>query len=401
MPANKSTSGAGKWKMREECGESANSLGYDDVKDIIACFFFTKRFTRAGDAWDFTTPDGVQIDFPKFKVPWASNNKGFITDRNLLIKASRVTGDSKTVNKARKIYWERWFASFGHPLIYVEYERLILHTEFDYRLTEIQLSDESQENKNKKSTDSQAIDIIYNEMLTSFCKARTRFIRCMTETIKPSYFCSGPYSKLPKDAKAKVQVIKLVKALGYTTIHQDMVDFAGNGSVHPSISQAKKRKERYNKLEGGEDKTLDEQIATQRELLSALLQEKSIETELEEDLDDTPVSSNKKKEPQTPTSKVDSLIKKAADEVIEETVNHEKEKDDKDDEEPSTKQEFGKRTARQAINSVSTVLARWNMGSENRKDAIKLYKMYEYAQFKQPRSRQILRRTMLRARPLF
>ena len=177
-------------------------------------------------------------------------------------------------------YWERWFGSFGHPLIYVEYERLILHTEFDFRLTEVQLSEEAQENDYKKSTEYQALDIIYNEMLLSFCKARTRFIKCFGETIKPSFFCSGPYSRLPQEPKAKLAILRLVKALGYTTLNQDIVDFAGNKRVHPSISQAQKRKERYNKLSGENSKTLDEQIVAQREILSNLLQEKTSEDDL-------------------------------------------------------------------------------------------------------------------------
>tara|TARA_B100001094_G_scaffold172668_1_gene167012 strand:- start:939 stop:2135 length:1197 start_codon:yes stop_codon:yes gene_type:complete len=398
MPSkNTDSSGAGKWKMRQECGENANDLGYDDVKDIIASFFFTKRFKRAGDAWDFTTPDGVVLNFPKYKVPWGSNNKAFITDRQKLIKASRVSGDSKTVNKARKQYWERWFASFGHPLVYVEFERLILHTEFEYRLSETQLKEEMEENSGyRKSTDYQALEIIYNEMLLSFCRARTRFIKCFGETIKPAFFCSGPYSSLPQDRKARIELINLVKALGYGTMREDMVDFAGNKSVHPSISSARKRMERYNKTEGGETASLDQQIEAQREILSALLQEKTTETELDKELDDVPDD-----EPDN-TEKVDKLIKEAAEDVTEETGDSPKKSDDKDkagDSPPRNKQEFGKLAARQAIRSVSNILARWRVGQTA--DAIKMYKMYEGVQFKTPRSRQILRRTMLRARPLF
>ena len=98
--------------------------------------------------------------------------------------------------------------------------------------------------------------------------------------------------------------------------------------------------------------------------------------------------------------KVDKLIKKAASDTLDEGVDADDD-DEKTDSKKETSQEFGKRVSRQAINAVSTVIAKWNMGKAQRGDAVKLYKMYEGAQFKDPRARQILRRTMLRARPLF
>jgi len=286
------------WVVSKECGSDRKGMKGRDVVDLLYAFFFDTEFN-----FKITTGDEEkqELKLPVFEVS-GNKNTTFIRDKETLLEASRAT----TIKKKRE-YWLTWFGCFAHPLIYLEYEKNVLFTRKDKRFSMTK----------KEDTDDKQLKKCYDSHFLTFCKIRTKFLKCYDHTVaKPSYFCRGVFSKLDLNNK---EVVALIEKLGYSDMKQDLVNFEGNANADPDTRKK-------------EIKTLEQSIEDAKQQLEKLISErdeKELNEELEMDLD----------------------------------LDPEMEK-----EEPKT--EFGKKTA---FKAVSSVIGMWKSG--NKKDAVKLFKM--------------------------
>tara|TARA_B100001094_G_scaffold29268_1_gene24398 strand:- start:6722 stop:7771 length:1050 start_codon:yes stop_codon:yes gene_type:complete len=341
-------SAKGVWKVRRECSYDENGLNLDDFKDIAAEFFFDSRF-KSGDSFNITTPSKVLIQLPKAKVSWTKKT-GFFrnlideTNTSFITNKKHYKNIVKQDKNEQKKYWEQWFSCFFHPTIYLEFEKLILHTEFKKRYSE------QKDDKPNKTDD--YINKSTRKLFQSFCKSRTKFIKCYTDTVKPAFFCQGLFAQLPKDSDVRDELIELLKSLGHTTIDKEMEEFSENENVDPITRASEDRKKRFDE-KPVKNKSLEEEIEETKAKLVYLEKEKEDNEELDI-LDD----------------ELKSL------------------KDNK----------FGK-----ALHSTATVLTLWKKAKTQKdyKNAIKLFKMYEAISFKNKKERKLLHNLMLRNRNLF
>ena len=380
-----------RWVIKKECGDDNNNISKEDIKDIFYSFFMTDRF-KAGDAFEITTPEDIYIEFPTMNIPWTSmwsskrKNTDFIIDKNLLMSLIKV---KKSTDRDKKLleFWEKWFYCFGHPLIYLQYERLILDTEIEYKYSEKKYRESINENEEydviTDKTDN-ILQLIYNKNFIPFCKTRTKFIKCYGETIKPAHFCSGLYSKIPPEEEKTI--LDMVEKLGYSHIRDDMEKFSGNSDIHPSMYLSRKRRR---------EKEKKERIAESKNELSKLENEAKLLRKIEEQLE-----SDKGKSPE--------ITDVEEDEKYEEYEDEDEEYEDEDEEYKESninETKFGARrrskygrTRRKAIKATANVLLKWNQGK--RGDAVKLFKMYEAVVFKRGGLKNF-HNVMLKSRRLF
>ena len=346
-------SARGVWKVRRECGYDENGLNLDDFKDIVAKFFFDSKF-KTGDSFDITTPSKISINMPVVKVSWTKKG-GFFrgttneTNTSFITNVANYKNTVKQDKKKQKKYWERWFSCFFHPTIYLEYERLILHTEFKKRYSE---EKETKENPDKNQD---YINKTTRKMFQPFCKSRTKFIKCYTDTVKPAFFCEGLFARLANDDNARRIVIDLLKSLGHSSIDKEMEEFSENDDVDPATRASNNRKKRFDN-KPSKKKSIEEQIEETKIKLSYLQEEKEDDEE--------------------------SAL--ADDEL--ENLRVEK------------KARFGK-----ALHSTASVITLWNRAKspEDYRNVVRLFKMYEAVSFKNPKDRKVLHKLMLRGRRFF
>ena len=379
-----------KWTIKKECGDNNNNISKEDVKDIFYRFFLTDRF-QAGDAFEITTPEDVYIEFPTIDIPWTSiwsgkrKNTDFIVDKSLL---TSLTKSENSTDKTKKLldFWEKWFYCFGHPLIYLQYERLVLDTEQEYRYSEKKYREsiDEQEDVITNKTD-RILEIIYKTNFKLFCKMRTKFIKCYGETIKPAHFCSGLYSKIPPEHEKNI--LDTVEKLGYPHVRDDMKKFSGNSDIHHSMYLSRKRKQEKEKKENTMSRK--EKIAAHKKELSKLQHNENLEREIEEQLDF---------EEESPD--FDEYEQDEQDEEYQED-----EQDEQDEQDENRESKFGARrrskyglARRKAIKATANVLSKWKQGK--RGDAVKLFKMYEAVVFKRA-GLENFHNVMLKSRRLF
>ena len=373
-----------KWTIKRECGDDVTNISREDIKDIFYRFFLTDRF-KTGDAFEITTPEGTHIEFPEIVFPWGfwkkeTKNRDFIANKNNLLKLTNLK-DTEKRNEELVKYWDTWFYCFGHPLIYLQYERLILNTEEKHKHSEKKYRETTGEEEVSKDSakKDKTLELIYKTNYALFCKTRTRFIKCYGETIKPAHFCSGTFSKIPGNKITKKHIIDTVEKLGYPTIREDLENFAGNEGIHHSMYLTKRRR-KEKEIEASELSREDKIKKVKREL-EKLLDEEKTELELEAKLDEE--------------ENMDEMLTNLEEEdasVREEESNTKKTS-------RKSKQSFGKINNSRIIDATARVLTKWKSG--NKKEAITLFKMYESVLFKNPRTRTTLHKVMWKARPLF
>ena len=346
-------SARGAWKVRRECGYDENGLNLDDFKDIVAKFFFDSQFTSSG-AFNITTPSKISIDLPVTKVTWKKKT-GFFggttneTNTKFVTNVKNYKNTVKQDKKQKKKYWERWFSCFFHPAIYLEYERLILHTEFKKRYSE------EKETKEKPDKNQDYINKSTRKMFQPFCKSRTKFIKCYSDTVKPAFFCEGLFAQLPKDSNTRRTVLDLIKSLGHSSLDKELEEFSENDNMDPAARASDNRKKRFDE-KPTKKKSLDEEIEDTKMKLMYLKEEKEDDEE-SEILDD-------------------------------ELENLKGEK----------KTQFGK-----ALHSTASVITMWKRAKslEEYRNVVRLFKMYEAVSFKNAKDRKLLHNLMLRSRRLF
>ena len=315
------------WTVCNECGDKNDDLHGKEVKDIIAALFFNKDFKSKND-WSIENPESPTVFLPTFKIKSKLGtivNKDFLNNKNLLINAAKNKKES-----IKKEYFEIMFSAFAHPLIYLEYERYILLTNFKARHSQI-----IKRKKHPKGTiEEKVLNITFKHMFKAFCKMRTKFIKCHGETIKPAFFCEGPFSKLygPKN-----KIVKLVQKLGYPTLTRDLKNYEGNKGITPSTT-SKKLYIKKNEL------TIEEELKNATNHATTLKYIKKIDDETKE----------KTQEPED-TKNEDGGVS------LNEALSGHLEEN-----------EFGRTNAKRA---VSSVLKLWKKGQK--KDAVTLFKMFK------------------------
>ena len=315
------------WTVCKECGDGPDDLHGKEVKDILVAFFFDKKFTSKND-WSIENPDTVAVFLPTFEL---KTNEGTFVNKKLLNNQKLFLEAAKNPKETpKKKYFELFFSCFAHPLIYLEYERYILLTNYKYRHSQ----------KTKKSSkgtiEEKVINISFKGMFKAFCKTRTKFLKCHGETIKPAFFCEGTLSKL---FGPKKKIMKLIQKLGYPTITKDLKNYEGNSGISPNTSSSKT----YQKKN---DQTIEEQLKNVEANAATLKYLKK-----------TDEKENKEEEPE-----------EELEEEPEENINLE---DALEGHMGKNNEAFGKTNVNRA---VSSVLKLWNAGKK--KDAITLFKMF-------------------------
>tara|TARA_X000001036_G_scaffold435348_1_gene476419 strand:- start:3288 stop:4439 length:1152 start_codon:yes stop_codon:yes gene_type:complete len=381
------------WIVRSECGTKAEDLHGTDVKDIFARFFFSSRF-RSSDDWKIRVPENnYKLNLPFFRIRGYGSNYSMISDKQLFLEAARTNSIKK-----KKSFFKKWFSCFFHPSIYLEYERLILNTERNKRYSEIE---KRRKKKISSSIKDKTLKISYGRNFLAFCKIRTKFIKCYSETVKPAFFCQGGFAELhPNNPKLSAKIMKIVQKLGGNqTLLKDYKNYEDNKNADPYAAGEKRK----SKVSSKSPEEQIEELKKQIRVLQLLEDEDLGVGEIETAIGVTEEEKSKKGKSPKKAEKTEKEPGETEKES-EETEETEKESEEPEEPEETEKESEEKKGASfgKALSATATVLRYWKnaKNKDERNEAVKLYKMFESSpKFK--KNPRMLHRVMELAMPLF